>query len=128
MRCMPECVIGNCFTMAPLGIVGECTMLQTTEGEAQTLCLVQRAEGGYCELPQDCQSGKCVQNRCGPVDGAPNGGTCVANQDCRSNQCVVGSCRGVALIGDACTGSADCAAGVCCPSGASPQTCQVACN
>jgi hypothetical protein len=107
--------------------IGYCTGLPTTEGDAQNVCWIKRPSG-TCVQPTDCQSNNCVADACAPPGGQPNGAGCDVPDDCQSKSCVASTCRGLALLGDTCESSADCAVGMCCTTGDLANTCNNACN
>ncbi len=105
--CLPTC------SSAQPCEVGECRMLPGPVGVSVAVCDARLPQGAGCRSNPDCQSSRCVAQRCAPAAGVGNGSACTTSSDCTSGSCISDVCRGAALIGDPCTVPADCAVGIC---------------
>jgi hypothetical protein len=93
--------------------VGECRALSGAAGVSVAVCDPRGAMNAACVSNGDCQSLRCVSERCAPAAGVGNGSSCTQSSDCTSGSCISNFCRGAALIGDPCVVPADCAVGTC---------------
>jgi hypothetical protein len=106
---------------------GTCTSEATADGSSASVCDPRITTGGTCYSNGTCLSGRCITGTCAPPGGLANGNSCSLNGDCISNNCAGGACKGTAVLGGACSGSADCAVGTCCTTGSLVNTCETSC-
>lgn len=107
-KCLPLCATLKCEFPA------SCRTLQKAGSGSVEVCDLHREDGASCTTDAACLSGACVQTRCAAAGPLDNGMPCKLPTDCKSSNCNNGTCRGTALIGDACQTQYDCAAGGCC--------------